>query len=72
MPSFSLGHRNINFLCNEIYNTCQSYCMTMSKNNMWAFHGLDRLSLGNGRVSRVECRGSRVIGRGSRVIGRGS
>ena len=30
------------FSCNEIYNTCQSYCMTVSKNNMWASHGLDR------------------------------
>ena len=32
----------LNFLCNEIYNTCQSYCMTVSKNNMWASHGLDK------------------------------
>ena len=30
------------FSCNKIYNTCQSYCMTVSKNNMWASHSLDR------------------------------
>jgi hypothetical protein len=38
-------HENIIFLCSknyEIYNTRQSYCMTVSKNNMWASRSLDR------------------------------
>jgi hypothetical protein len=35
-------HENIIFFCNEICNTCQSYCMTVSKNNMGASYGLDR------------------------------
>ena len=41
-------------------------------NNVVQFLDYILTSLGNGRVSRVECRGSRVIGRGSRFGSRGS